>query len=79
MTKRYLMSATVTMEMIGAVEVPDDWTEEDVENYYKSNGADNEEFIEWPSSRFWDWGCAFSDSEEFNFPTLLLTDEDKVN
>jgi hypothetical protein len=78
MTKRYLVTATVTSEMYAVVQVPDDWTAEDVYAYYKVNGACGE-FIEDPFGHSWEWGHVTPDTEMFDDVTATLTDEDKVN
>lgn len=78
MTKRYIVTATVTTDMYAVVQVPDDWTAEDVDAYYQANGASGE-FIEDPFGNSWEWGSVTPDTDEVDLVTAILTDEDKVN
>lgn len=78
MTKRYVVTATVTTEMYAVVQVPDDWTIDDVSAYYLANGASGE-FLEDAYGHSWQWGHVTPDTEEFDDVTAILTDEDRVN
>jgi hypothetical protein len=56
MTKKYYVAAQQTTYLSAVVEVPDDWTVDDIREWYEYNGADgefNEDYTEW---RFdWEW------------------------
>ena len=78
MPKKFIVTATVTTEMYAVVQVPDDWTAEDVEAYYHTNGASGE-FLEDSFGNSWTWGSVEEDDVGTDTPTAFLTDEDRVN
>lgn len=77
MTKKYLMTATVTSELYAVVETPDDWTEDDVWNYYRHNGSSGE-FKEYPFGMSWEWVSAQPVADSEDPVDITLTEEDRV-
>lgn len=73
--KTVVVKASVIAEWTASVNVPEDWDEERVLEYYRENGASGE-FSEDDRYPEWIWR-GVSDAEEFNpYPDTVITGDD---
>lgn len=74
MTKRFYVRARLVDHMTALVEVPDDWTEEDVNDYYRDNGATGEFEV---TDSSWEWDFGFTEPCDDDFPLSNIVIEPK--
>ena len=70
MTKKFYVAARETRAMSAIVEVPDDWTLDDLRQWYEQNGASGEfktDYSEWS----WDWDFC-DEADDNQRPDLLI-------
>ena len=77
MPRLYKARAKVTAYYHAYVQVPDDWTAEDVAEWYEYNGASGE-FVSDDATETWDWLWPI-ECKDARKPDMIFTDEDRTD